>query len=119
MVAGGYGIGGKENWKLIEKLAEVLNGGVGSTRPPCDAGWDHLDSQMIGQSGKTVRPDLYIGVGMSGALHHLVGIQGSKVIVAINKDPKAPIFEVADYGINYDFRQIVPALVEELRRIAD
>jgi electron transfer flavoprotein alpha subunit len=119
VVAGGYGIGGKENWKLIEKLAEVLNGGVGSTRPPCDAGWDHLDSQMIGQSGKTVRPDLYIGVGMSGALHHLVGIQGSKVIVAINKDPKAPIFEVADYGINYDFRQIVPALVEELRRIAD
>jgi electron transfer flavoprotein alpha subunit len=116
VVAGGYGVGSKENWKLVEELAGVLGAGVGATRPPCDEGWADLESQMIGQSGKTVRPDLYIGVGISGAIHHLVGIKGSKVVVAINKDPDAPIFEAADYCIVGDFRQIVPQLVEAMKR---
>jgi len=116
VVAGGYGVGSKENWKLVEELAGVLGAGVGATRPPCDEGWADLESQMIGQSGKTVRPDLYIGVGISGAIHHLVGIKGSKVVVAINKDPDAPIFEASDYCIVGDFRQIVPQLVEAMKR---
>jgi electron transfer flavoprotein alpha subunit len=116
VVAGGYGVGSKENWKLVEELAGVLGAGVGATRPPCDEGWADLESQMIGQSGKTVRPDRYIGVGISGAIHHLVGIKGSKVVVAINKDPDAPIFEASDYCIVGDFRQIVPQLVEAMKR---
>jgi electron transfer flavoprotein alpha subunit len=117
VVAGGFGIGDKENWKLVEELADALNGSVGATRPPCDEGWADLETQMIGQSGKTVRPSLYIGLGVSGAVHHLVGIQDSKVIVAINKDAKAPIFEAADYCIAADFRQVVPSLVEELKSV--
>ncbi|MDI6776777.1 MAG: electron transfer flavoprotein subunit alpha/FixB family protein [Syntrophales bacterium] len=115
VVAGGYGVGGKENWKLVEELAEVLGGGVGATRPPCDEGWADLEGQMIGQSGKTVRPSLYIGVGISGAMHHLVGIKDTKVVVAINKDPNAPIFQAADYGIVGDLCQIIPRLVEAMR----
>jgi len=115
VVAGGYGVGGKENWKLLEELAEVLGGGVGATRPPCDEGWADLEGQMIGQSGKTVRPELYIGVGISGAMHHLVGMKNAKVIVAINKDPQAPIFQAADYGIVGDLCQIVPRLIEAMR----
>lgn len=119
VVAGGYGVGGEENWRLVEELAEALGGGVGATRPPCDEGWADLETQMIGQSGKTVRPNLYIGVGISGAMHHLVGIKDSKVVVAINKDPKAPIFEAADYGIVGDLRRIVPALIEEWKSLLD
>ena len=115
VVAGGYGVGGKENWKLVEELAEVLGAGVGATRPPCDEGWADLERQMIGQSGKTVRPDLYIGVGISGAMHHLVGMKDAKVVVAINKDPNAPIFQAADYGIVGDLCQILPRLIEAMR----
>jgi len=115
VVAGGYGVGGKENWKLVEELAGVLGAGVGATRPPCDEGWADLERQMIGQSGKTVRPTLYIGVGISGAMHHLVGIKNSKVVVAINKDPNAPIFQAADYGIVGDLCQIIPRLIEAMR----
>jgi electron transfer flavoprotein alpha subunit len=115
VVAGGYGVGGKENWKLLEELAGVLGAGVGATRPPCDEGWADLERQMIGQSGKTVRPTLYIGVGISGAMHHLVGIKNSKVVVAINRDPNAPIFQAADYGIVGDLCQIIPRLIEAMR----
>lgn len=118
VVAGGYGVGSKENWNLVEELAAVLGAGVGATRPPCDEGWADLEKQMIGQSGKTVRPDLYIGMGISGAIHHLVGIKNSKVVVAINKDPDAPIFEAADYCIVGDMRQIVPHLIEALKTAA-
>jgi electron transfer flavoprotein alpha subunit len=88
---------------------------VGATRPPVDEGWAAED-QMIGQSGKTVRPRLYIGAGISGMSHHVVGMDGSETVVAINKDPKAPIFDVADICIVGDFREIIPALLEEIRQ---
>ncbi len=114
VVAGGWGIGGPEGWKLLEELAGLLGGAVGATRPPVDEGWA-LEAQMIGQSGKTVRPRLYIGVGISGMSHHVVGMEGSKVVVAINSDPRAPIFEVADIVIVGDYREILPPLLEEIR----
>jgi len=112
VVAGGYGIGSKENWVMIEELADVLHASVGATRPAADEGWASLEEQMIGQSGKTVHPNLYIGIGISGVLHHLIGIKDSKVIVAINSDPNAPILKAADYGIAADFRDILPHLIE-------
>jgi len=115
VVAGGWGLGGPEGWKLIEELAQLLGGAVGATRPPVDEGWAGED-QMIGQSGKTVRPRLYIGAGISGMSHHVVGMDGSELVVAINKDPKAPIFEVADISIVGDFQEIIPALLEEIRQ---
>jgi len=111
VIAGGYGIGSKENWAKMEELAEVLCAGVGATRPAADEGWASLEEQMIGQSGKTVRPNLYIGMGISGGSHHLIGIKDSKVIVAINNDPNAPILKAADYGIVADFKEILPHLV--------
>ena len=115
VVAGGWGLGGPEGWKLVEELAHLLGGAVGATRPPVDEGWAAED-QMIGQSGKTIRPRLYIGVGISGMSHHVVGMDGSETVVAINKDPKAPIFDVADICIVGDFREIIPALLEEIRQ---
>ncbi len=115
VIAGGYGIGSKENWKKLEELAAVLGASIGATRPACDEGWAVLEDQMIGQSGKTIRPKLYIGVGISGAMHHLIGIKDSKVIVAINTDEKAPIAAASDYVLVGDFKQIVPALVNELK----
>jgi len=116
VVAGGWGVGSTENWKLIEELAEVIGGAVGATRPAVDEEWA-LKDQMIGVGGKTVRPKLYIGAGISGALQHTVGIQDSKIIVAINNDPNAPIFEGADFGIIGDLRKIIPCLVNEIRKI--
>ena len=115
VVAGGWGLGGPEGWKLVEELAHLLGGAVGATRPPVDEGWAAED-QMIGQSGKTIRPRLYIGAGISGMSHHVVGMDGSETVVAINKDPKAPIFDVADICIVGDFREIIPALLEEIRQ---
>ena len=115
VVAGGWGVGSAENWKLIEELAEALGGAVGATRPAVDEEWA-LEDQMIGVGGKTVRPKLYIGAGVSGALQHTVGIQDSKVIVAINKDPNAPIFKAADFGIIGDLREIIPCLVKEIKK---
>lgn len=115
VVAGGFGIGGPEGWKLLEELAGLLGGAVGTTRPPVDEGWARED-QMIGQSGKTVRPRLYIGVGISGMSHHVVGMDGSELVVAINSDPKAPLFEVADLVIVGDYREIIPPLLDEIRR---
>lgn len=117
VIAGGYGVGNKDNWKIIEELATTLGGSVGATRPACDEGWAKLEDQMIGQSGKTIRPKLYIGVGISGAMHHLIGIKDSKVIVAINADEKAPIAASSDYVAVGDFKQIVPALVKELQQV--
>ncbi|MDD2902375.1 MAG: electron transfer flavoprotein subunit alpha/FixB family protein [Syntrophales bacterium] len=115
VVAGGFGIGGPEGWHLLEELAGLLGGAVGATRPPVDEGWA-LQEQMIGTSGKTVRPRLYIGVGISGMSHHVVGMDGSELVVAINSDPKAPIFEVADICLVGDFREIIPPLLEEIRQ---
>ncbi len=115
VVAGGWGIGGQEGWQLVEELAGLLGGAVGATRPPVDAGWAR-EEQMIGQSGKTVRPRLYIGVGISGMSHHVVGMEGSEFVVAINSDPRAPIFEVADMAVVGDFREILPPLLDEIRQ---
>ena len=117
VIAGGYGMGSKENWGMLEELAAVLGGSVGATRPACDEGWAVQEEQMIGQSGKTVHPNLYIGVGISGVIHHLIGIQDSKVIVAINRDADAPIMKAADYAIVADYKDIVPALIEEFKKL--
>jgi len=114
-VAGGAGIGAQEDWNWVEQLARVLHGAVGGTRPPLDEGWITED-QMIGQSGKTIRPKLYIGIGISGVIQHVVGIQDAKVIIAINNDPKAALFQSADLGVVADFRKIVPLLIEELEK---
>lgn len=118
VIAGGFGIGKQENWKMLEELSAALGGaGIGATRPACDEGWAVLEEQMIGQSGKTVQPNLYIGVGISGVIHHLIGIKKAKIIVAINNDPKAPILKAADYAIIADFREILPVLIEELKKL--
>jgi len=114
VIAGGWGLGGPDGWKLVEELAGMLGGAVGATRPPVDEGWAR-DEQMIGQSGKTVRPRLYIGVGISGMSHHVVGMEGSELVVAINSDPNAPLFEMADICVVGDFREIIPPLLEEIR----
>jgi electron transfer flavoprotein alpha subunit len=114
VVAGGWGIGNAEDWKLIEELADLLCGAVGATRPPVDEGWAPED-RMIGQSGKIVKPSVYIGVGISGMMHHLVGMDASEFIIAINKDEKAAVFEVADLAVVGDFRKILPPLIREIR----
>ncbi len=114
VVAGGFGVGSKERWSLVEELATLLQGEVGATRPPVDEGWARPD-QMIGASGVFVSPKLYVAAGISGMMHHVVGIHGAKTIVAINSDARAPIFSMADYGIVGDLGDVLPALLHNLR----
>jgi electron transfer flavoprotein alpha subunit len=115
IVAGGRGLGGPENFTLVEELAKALGGAVAATRAVVDAGWYPYSTQ-VGQTGKTVSPKLYIACGISGAIQHKVGMQSSNVIVAINKDPNAPIFEFSDLGVVGDVHQIVPKLTELVKQ---
>jgi len=114
IVAIGMGAGDKETFEMIQEMAELLDAEVGATRFAVEAGWVSHDHQ-IGQTGKTVRPELYVGCGISGAVQHTAGMSGSKIIMAINKDPNAEIFKIADYGIVGDVRKVVPAIINELK----
>lgn len=116
IVAVGRGIKAPENLELANKLAAALGGEVGASRPICDSGWLPMDRQ-IGSSGQTVAPKLYLALGVSGAIQHQVGMKGSRVVVAINKDKEAPIFEVATYGVVADLFEIVPPLIEEIKKL--
>ena len=114
VVAGGAGAGDKDGWQQIAALAEELNAALGCTRPAVDEGWAPLET-MVGQSGKMVSPELYIGVGLSGELQHMVGISGARTMVALNKDARSPVFEQVDIGVVDDCREFLPVLIDKIK----
>jgi electron transfer flavoprotein alpha subunit len=116
IIAIGRGIKGQEHIALAQQLADLLGGEIAASRPICDAGWLPIDRQ-IGSSGQTVTPKLYIALGISGAIQHLVGMKNASTIVAVNKDPEAPIFDIADYGIVGDLFEVIPVLTEEIKKL--
>ncbi len=116
VVAGGRGMKGPENWGGIEELANVLGAGTACSRPVSDEGW-RPHGEHVGQTGKIIAPNLYFALGISGAIQHLGGVSGSKVIVAVNKDPEAPIFEAADYGIVGDVMKVLPQFIEAAKEL--
>jgi electron transfer flavoprotein alpha subunit len=117
VISGGRGIGGAEGFELLRRLAGVLGGAVGASRPPCDMGWAPSTCQ-VGLTGKVVAPRLYVAVGISGAMQHTTGMAESQCVIAINKDDKAHIFEMADYGVLGDYREVLPSFTARLSELA-